>query len=161
MGSRRIPNTGSQTEMGRVHYALNLNAGTYPPAAGSNISLNGTLGGNRSNLNVSTNIAAGGTTTLTDNFGGRKSDLQIYPWWVYDAYVQVCSGGVCADTGGVIKVHADTGIEDNVLTNGGYYSDGGTAGAWRIISARYVVLDLTGVTVISNATARASSYCCL
>lgn len=65
-----IPATGSEVSMGRISRALGL-TGAYPPPAGSNIKLNGTLGINRSlaTTNIS-NIASGSSTEESGDFGG-------------------------------------------------------------------------------------------
>ena len=66
----QIPATGSEVSMGRISRALGL-TGAYPPPAGSNIKLNGTLGINRSlaTTNIS-NIASGSSTEESGDFGG-------------------------------------------------------------------------------------------
>ena len=65
-----IPATGTEVSMGRISRALGL-TGAYPPPAGSNIKLNGTLGINRSlaTTNIS-NIASGSSTEESGDFGG-------------------------------------------------------------------------------------------
>jgi len=66
----QIPATGSEVSMGRISRALGL-TGAYPPPAGSNIKLNGTLGINRSlaTTNIS-NITSGSSTEESGDFGG-------------------------------------------------------------------------------------------
>lgn len=65
-----IPATGTEVSMGRISRALGL-TGAYPPPAGSNIKLNGTLGINRSlaTTNIS-NIVSGSSTEESGDFGG-------------------------------------------------------------------------------------------
>ena len=57
-----IPATGSEISMGKVHVALGLSGG-YPPAAGTNIGLNETLG-------AQIGISGGAETQLSEDFGG-------------------------------------------------------------------------------------------
>ena len=65
-----IPSTGSEISMGRISKALGTTS-TYPPAVGSNIKLNGTLGINRSNAITSIpNIISGSSTEESGDFGG-------------------------------------------------------------------------------------------
>ncbi len=65
-----IPSTGSEVSMGRISRALGT-TNAYPPPAGSNIKLNGTLGINRSNAitNIS-DIVSGSSTEESGDFGG-------------------------------------------------------------------------------------------
>jgi len=65
-----LPATGTEISMGRISRALGL-TGAYPPPAGSNIKLNGTLGINRgiSASNVG-NIPSGSQTEESSDFGG-------------------------------------------------------------------------------------------
>lgn len=68
-----IPPTGTEIAMGRIARSLGLQSG-YPPAPGSNILLNGTLGTNR-NLAI-TNISAipsGSLTQESQDFGGLET----------------------------------------------------------------------------------------
>ena len=64
-----IPATGSEVSMGRISRALGTTS-AYPPPAGSNIKLNGTLGINRSNAvtNIS-DIVSGSSTEESGDFG--------------------------------------------------------------------------------------------
>lgn len=65
-----IPATGTEVSMGRISRALGL-TGAYPPPAGSNIKLNGTLGINRSNaISPITDIPTGSQTEESADFGG-------------------------------------------------------------------------------------------
>jgi hypothetical protein len=65
-----IPATGTEVSMGRISRALGL-TGAYPPPAGSNIKLNGTLGINRSNaITPITDIPTGSQTEESTDFGG-------------------------------------------------------------------------------------------
>lgn len=60
-----LPATGTEITMGKVAKALGF-VGTYPPAAGSNVKLNASLG----------NIigkAANTETNLSEDFGGLTS----------------------------------------------------------------------------------------
>jgi hypothetical protein len=65
-----IPATGTQVTMGRISRALGITGG-FPPPAGSNIRLNGTLGMNR---NLATTpisaIPSGSITRQSTDFGG-------------------------------------------------------------------------------------------
>lgn len=74
-----IPATGSTISMGRVHRAFGLSPG-YPPAAGSNIGLNSTLGANRSppRTTGTTAIPGGTQTGLSQDFGGITT-AEDYP----------------------------------------------------------------------------------
>jgi hypothetical protein len=65
-----LPATGTEIAMGRISTAFGL-TGTYPPPAGSNIKLNGTLGINRS-ISASNvgNIPSGSQTQESSDFGG-------------------------------------------------------------------------------------------
>jgi|TARA_B100001093_G_scaffold518879_1_gene605376 hypothetical protein len=66
-----IPATGTEVSMGRISRALGTTSATYPPAAGSNIKLNGTLGINRSNATTFIpNIVSGSETQESEDFGG-------------------------------------------------------------------------------------------
>jgi len=65
-----IPATGTEVSMGRISRALGT-TNSYPPAAGSNIKLNGTLGINRSNATTNiSNITSGSATQESADFGG-------------------------------------------------------------------------------------------
>lgn len=57
-----IPATGSEITMGKVATAFGI-VGSYPPAGGSNITLNGSLGGQIGK-------SAGAETKLSEDFGG-------------------------------------------------------------------------------------------
>ena len=78
-----IPDTGTEIAMGKVHRAFGLSA-SYPPAAGSNISLNATLGANRQPPQASgtpaqqTAIPASTETSLSEDFGGLTTP-ETYP----------------------------------------------------------------------------------
>lgn len=150
--NNKIPNTGSEIHMGKVYYALGL-TGTYPPTAGANIGLNSTLGANRGlNLSGPPNIGAGSQTTESADFGGLLTPA-YYPYYVYDAYVQVSSGGVCVDSGGIVTV-----TYDGPTLSTGIYSEGGNPNGYRIVSARYISDTLPSYE-FSNPTSRAASYC--
>jgi len=65
-----IPATGTEISMGRISRALGTTS-AYPPPAGTNIKLNGTLGINRSLANTSiSNIVSGSETEESTDFGG-------------------------------------------------------------------------------------------
>jgi hypothetical protein len=73
----QIPATGSEVSMGRISKALGL-TGAYPPPAGSNIKLNGTLGINRNLGTIGTSITAptipsGSSTEESGDFGGLNT----------------------------------------------------------------------------------------
>lgn len=163
---RLIPATGSQISMGRIWNALNLNVGGFPPSAGANIGLNSTLGVNRgNNWSGQGNLTAGSSTVESSSFGGLIGNA-YYPYYIYDAYLQVCSGGVggvCADSGGIVKVWVDLPFDEQ-LTNGSLYSEGETPTVYRIASARSIIYDdfLPGGTyTFSTPTLRSSGYCCI
>jgi hypothetical protein len=65
-----IPATGTEISMGRISRALGTTS-AYPPPAGTDIKLNGTLGINRSNAitNIS-DIVSGSSTEESGDFGG-------------------------------------------------------------------------------------------
>ena len=65
-----IPATGTEISMGRISRALGTTS-AYPPPAGTDIKLNGTLGINRSNAitNIS-DIVSGSSTEESSDFGG-------------------------------------------------------------------------------------------
>lgn len=148
-----IPNTGTQISMGKVYYALGL-TGTWPPSTGANIGLNSTLGANRGvNLSGQPNIGAGNQTAESSDFGGLLTPA-YYPYYVYDAYEQINSGGVCVDTGPVVQVTYD----GPNLSSSTIYSEGTTPNGYRIISTRYIS-DTAPVFEFSNPTVRAASWC--
>lgn len=65
-----IPATGSEVSMGRISRALGTSS-SYPPPAGTDIKLNGTLGINRSNATTFIpNIISGSSTEESGDFGG-------------------------------------------------------------------------------------------
>ena len=65
-----IPSTGTEISMGRISRALGTTS-AYPPPAGTNIKLNGTLGINRSNATTNiSNIVSGSSTEESSDFGG-------------------------------------------------------------------------------------------
>ena len=65
-----IPATGSEITMGRISRALGTTS-AYPPPAGSNIKLNGVLGGFRSLANTPIgDIPSGSETQESGDFGG-------------------------------------------------------------------------------------------
>ena len=65
-----IPATGTEISMGRISRALG-NTSAYPPPAGTNIKLNGTLGINRSNATTNiSDIVSGSSTEESSDFGG-------------------------------------------------------------------------------------------
>ena len=65
-----IPATGTEISMGRISRALGTTP-AYPPPAGTNIKLNGTLGINRSNATTNiSNIVSGSSTEESSDFGG-------------------------------------------------------------------------------------------
>lgn len=78
-----IPATGTEIGMGKVHRAFGLSGG-YPPAPGSNISLNATLGANRQPPQASgtpsqqTPKLPGVETKLSEDFGGLTTP-ENYP----------------------------------------------------------------------------------
>lgn len=148
-----IPNTGTQISMGKVYYALGL-TGTYPPVAGANVGLNSTLGANRGvNLSGQPNIGAGNQTAESSDFGGLLTPA-YYPYYVYDAYVQVNSGGVCVDSGGIVTVTYDGPSLSSTLI----YSEGVTTTVYRIVSTRYIS-DTAPSYEFSDPIQRAASYC--
>ena len=65
-----LPSTGTEIAMGRISVAFGL-ISAYPPPAGSNIKLNGTLGVNRS-ISASNvgDIPTGSQTEESEDFGG-------------------------------------------------------------------------------------------
>ena len=70
----RIPDTGTEISMGRISKAMGLTE----TAGAIQVSLNATLGANRSKLSGSVaqnaNIAASGTTQEGTDFGGLTTD---------------------------------------------------------------------------------------
>lgn len=65
-----IPATGTEISMGRISRALGTTS-AYPPPAGTNIKLNGTLGINRSNATTNiSDIVSGSSTEESSDFGG-------------------------------------------------------------------------------------------
>jgi hypothetical protein len=78
-----LPATGTEIAMGKVYRAFGLSAG-YPPAAGTGIGLNSTLGANRQPPQATgtpaqqTAIPGGTQTELSDDFGGLTTP-QNYP----------------------------------------------------------------------------------
>jgi len=65
-----IPSTGTEISMGRISRALGTTS-AYPPPAGTDIKLNGTLGINRSLANTTIpNIISGSSTEESSDFGG-------------------------------------------------------------------------------------------
>lgn len=73
-----IPATGSQVSMGRISRSLGISP-SYPPSAGANIRLNGTLGANRSLAVTSiSNIPSNTQTKESEDFGGLTTP-QDYP----------------------------------------------------------------------------------
>jgi hypothetical protein len=78
-----IPATGTEIAMGKVYRAFGLTA-SYPPAAGTDIGLNDTLGANREPPQATgtpaqqTAIPAGDETQLSEDFGGLTT-AQDYP----------------------------------------------------------------------------------
>ena len=65
-----IPATGTEISMGRISRALGTTS-AYPPPAGTNIKLNGTLGINRSNATTNIpDIVSGSSTEESSDFGG-------------------------------------------------------------------------------------------
>lgn len=65
-----IPATGTEISMGRISRALGTTS-AYPPPAGTDIKLNGTLGINRSNATTFIpNIISGSSTEESSDFGG-------------------------------------------------------------------------------------------
>lgn len=65
-----IPATGTEISMGRISRALGTTS-AYPPPAGTDIKLNGTLGINRSLANTTIpNIISGSSTEESSDFGG-------------------------------------------------------------------------------------------
>jgi hypothetical protein len=70
-----LPATGTEIAMGKVYRAFGLSPG-YPPAAGTNIGLNSTLGANRQPPQAfgtpaqQTAIPANTETKLSEDFGG-------------------------------------------------------------------------------------------
>lgn len=78
-----LPATGTEIAMGKVFRAFGLSAG-YPPAAGTGIGLNSTLGENREPPQA-TGLPAqefpllpGETTRLSEDFGGLTTP-ETYP----------------------------------------------------------------------------------
>lgn len=162
---RLMPATGSQISMGRIWNALNLSAGSYPPSAGSNISLNATLGLNRGNnkSGVPGGISAGGLTRTSQDFGGLLGN-NYYPYYVYDAYLQVCNAGTCADTGGLVTIWIIGDDVDTQLANGSRYSEPASTTIYRIVGSRTLIYTdfLPGGTVnIDTPTLRIATDCCL
>jgi hypothetical protein len=164
---RLMPATGSQISMGRIWNALNLSAGSYPPSAGSNISLNATLGLNRGNnkSGVPGGISAGGLTRTSQDFGGLLGN-NYYPYYVYDAYLQTCVGGIggtCGDTGGILSLWIIGDDVDTQLTNGARYSEPADTVIYRIASARTLIYTDTlpvGTVSLGTPTLRAAGDCC-
>lgn len=78
-----IPATGSEIAMGKVYRAFGLTA-SYPPADGSNVGLNDTLGANREPPQAfgtpeqSTAIPNDDETSLSEDFGGLTTP-EDYP----------------------------------------------------------------------------------
>jgi hypothetical protein len=73
-----LPATGQEISMGKINRALGLSA-SYPPAAGSNIRLNGCLGAKRNCATTSiSSIGAGCRTRESCDFGGLDTP-QNYP----------------------------------------------------------------------------------
>jgi hypothetical protein len=78
-----LPATGTEIAMGKVYRAFGLSAG-YPPAAGTGIGLNSTLGDNRKPPQASgtsaqqTAIPASTQTKLSEDFGGLTT-AEDYP----------------------------------------------------------------------------------
>lgn len=78
-----IPATGTEIAMGKVYRAFGLTA-AYPPAAGTDIGLNDTLGANREPPQATgtaaqqTAIPAGDETSLSEDFGGLTT-AEDYP----------------------------------------------------------------------------------
>lgn len=77
-----LPATGTEIAMGKVYRAFGLSAG-YPPAGGSNIGLNSTLGANRvppkaTGATGPSAIAASTQTDLSEDFGGLTT-AEDYP----------------------------------------------------------------------------------
>ena len=65
-----IPATGTEISMGRISRALGTTS-AYPPPAGTDIKLNGTLGINRSNATTNiSDIVSGSSTEESSDFGG-------------------------------------------------------------------------------------------
>lgn len=65
-----IPATGSEISMGRISRALGL-TGTYPPADGTNVGLNATLGTGRNRaITDIASIPSGSQTLESTDFGG-------------------------------------------------------------------------------------------
>lgn len=65
-----IPSTGTEISMGRISRALGTTS-AYPPSAGTDIKLNGTLGINRSNATTNiSDIVSGSSTEESSDFGG-------------------------------------------------------------------------------------------
>ena len=65
-----IPATGTDISMGRISRARGTTS-AYPPPAGTNIKLNGTLGINRSNATTNiSDIVSGSSTEESSDFGG-------------------------------------------------------------------------------------------
>jgi len=138
--------------MGKVYYALGLTA-TWPIPNNTNINLNSTLGANRGlNLSGPGNIAGGTVTNLSTDFGGLVTP-QEYPWYVYEGYLQINSGGVCADTGGVLLISYD-----GPTLSTGLYSEGATSTVYRISSARFLG-DTQPDYTFSDPVSRTSGYC--
>jgi len=73
-----IPATGSQVSMGRISRSLGISP-SYPPSAGANISLNGTLGGQRSLATTPISNIGGGTQTRESTDFGGLTTPQDYP----------------------------------------------------------------------------------
>ena len=71
----RLPNTGSEISMGRISKAMGLTL----TAGGIQVSLNATLGANRSKLSGSVaqnaNITAGAITSEGSDFGGMSASF--------------------------------------------------------------------------------------
>jgi hypothetical protein len=73
-----IPSTGSEVSMGKISRSLGISP-SYPPSGGANISLNGTLGGQRSLATTTiSNIGASTVTKESADFGGLTTP-QDYP----------------------------------------------------------------------------------
>lgn len=60
-----LPATGTEISMGKVAVAYGIHGG-YPPPAGSNIRLSGTLG-------PEIGITSGSETSFSEDFGGKTT----------------------------------------------------------------------------------------
>jgi hypothetical protein len=78
-----LPATGTEIAMGKVYRAFGLSA-AYPPADGTDIGLNSTLGANREPPQAfgtpesSSAIPSGEETSLSEDFGGLTTP-EDYP----------------------------------------------------------------------------------